>query len=283
MASLMEREMLSKQVFAPVATRKKFKAWPCALLSAIGLVVLSSHAFAVDWTIGAGVGIAPDYEGSEDYEAVPLWNLTARDLYDPNTYVQVVGPKFNSNFLPHENFRLGLSAQYIFERDDVDNNRVDDMRKTDDGVLLGVLVGYDFKLDGGRVLGFEFDPRWDIEDDIGGLFTGRLKYAAPFGGGAWMFNGGFETTYASGGYMDEYFSVDSRNAGRSGLDRFNADDGFKDLGLNVALTYNFTQNWSATGSAAYKRLLSDAEDSPVTDDEGSANQFIGGLRIDYRF
>ena len=65
--------------------RKKFKTWPRAVLTAIGLVALSSDAFAIDWTIGAGVGVTPDYEGSEDYEPVPLWNLTARDLYDPNT------------------------------------------------------------------------------------------------------------------------------------------------------------------------------------------------------
>lgn len=263
--------------------RIKFNTWPCAVLTAIGLVTLSSEAFATDWTIGAGVGVAPDYEGSEDYEPVPLWNLMARDLYGPNTYVQLVGPKLNSNFLANENFRLGLSGQYVFERDSVDNDRVDDLKDTDDGVLLGALIGYDLELSGNRVLGIEFDPRWDIQDDIGGLFTMRLKYAAPFGGGAWMFRGGVESTYASEDYMEEYFSIGSRDAARSGLDRFDADDGIKDFGLNVAVTYKFTDSWSTTGSANYKRLLGDAEDSPVTDDEGSANQFFAGLRIDYSF
>ena len=278
----MTRTLIARELIGDF-DRKKFKTWPCAVLTAIGLVALSSDAFAIEWTIGAGVGVTPDYEGSEDYEPVPLWNLTARDLYDPNTYVQVVGPKLNSNFLADENFRLGLSGQYVFERDDVDNDRVDDLKDTDDGVLLGALIGYDFKLDGGRVLGIEFDPRWDIQDDIGGLFTLRLKYAAPFGGGAWMFRGGVESTYASEDYMEEYFGINSRDASRSGLDRFDADDGIKDFGLNVALTYRFTDNWSTTGSASYKRLLSDAEDSPVTDDEGSANQFFAGLLINYSF
>ena len=254
-----------------------------ALVAAVGLVALNSEAFAIDWTIGAGAAAAPDYEGSEDYEAVPLWNVRAQDLYDPNTYVQVIGPKLNSNFVPHENIRAGLSAQYIFERDDVDNNRVDDMRDTDDGLLLGALLGYDFKFDGDRVLGIEFDPRWDVEDDIGGLFTARLKYAQPFGDGSWVFNGGVESTYASEDYMEEYFSVNSGDARRSGLDRFDADDGFKDFGVNIALTYRFTESWSLTGLGSYKRLLSDAEDSPVTDDEGDADQFFGGARIDFSF
>jgi outer membrane protein len=258
-------------------------AWPCVVLAAIGLVALSSHASAVEWEIGGGVGVAPDYEGSEDYEAVPLWNLLARDLYDPNTYVLLRGPKLTSNFVAHDNFRLGLSAEYIFERDDVDNDRVDDLKKTDDGVLLGALFGYDWNLDGNRRVGIELDPRWDVQDDIGGLVTLRLKYAAPFGDGSWRFNGGVESTYASEDYMEEFFSINSRDAGRSGLDRFDADDGIKDIGVNVAVTYMFTESWSTRGSFGYKRLLGDAEDSPVTDDEGSANQFFAGLRINYNF
>jgi len=263
--------------------RKGRKAWPCAVLAAIGLVALSSNAFAIDWTIGAGVGVAPDYEGSEDYEAVPLWNLAARDLYHPDTYVQIFGPKLSSNFLPHENLRLGMSGEYIAERDSVDNNKVDALDDTDDGVLLGLLVGYDLKVFDDHVLGFEFDPRWDVEGDIGALYTMRVKYAAPLNEGKLKLFGGIESTYASEGYMDEYFSVGGRDSDRSGLDEFDADDGFKDIGFNLGVTYKFFEGWSATLSGRYKRLLSDAEDSPVTDDEGDADQFFTGVLVNYSF
>jgi outer membrane scaffolding protein for murein synthesis (MipA/OmpV family) len=33
----------------------------------------------------------------------------------------------------------------------------------------------------------------------------------------------------------------------------------------------------------YARLLGDAEDSPIVDDVGDANQFFGGALINYRF
>ena len=49
------------------------------------------------------------------------------------------------------------------------------------------------------------------------------------------------------------------------------------------MTYKFATNWSTTLSGSYKRLLSDAEDSPVTDDVGSANQGFFGARLDYSF
>jgi len=261
----------------------KFMTWSCAVFTAIGLVALSSDAFAVDFTLGAGVGVAPDYQGSEDYEPVPLWNLRAGDLYHPDTYVQIIGTKLNSNFVPHENFRAGLSGQYVLERNDVDNNQVDNMRRTDDGILLGILLGYDFKFGGGSVLGVEFDPRWDLQDDIGGLFTARVKYTRPFGGGDWVFRAGVESTYASDDYVEEYFGVDAADAARSGLSQYSTDSGFLDVGLNAGLTYKFSSSWSTTGTVAYKRLLGDAEDSPVTDDAGSANQLFGGLLVNFSF
>jgi outer membrane scaffolding protein for murein synthesis (MipA/OmpV family) len=275
--------MRKAQAMIRESDRVKFTAWSCAAVAAIGLFAMSSEAFAVDFTIGAGVGFAPDYQGSEDYEPVPLWNLRAGDLYHPDTYVQIIGTKLNSNFMPHENFRIGLSGQYIMKRSDVDNNQVDNMSNTDDGVLLGVLLGYDFKFDGGSVLGVEFDPRWDIQDDIGGLFTARVKYTRPFGGGDWIFRAGAESTYASGEYMDEYFGVTAGDAARSGLSQYSADSGFMDIGLSTGLTYKFSDSWSTTGTAAYKRLLGDAKDSPVTDDAGSANQFFAGLLVNFSF
>ena len=123
------------------------------VLALVTAAPMSAHA--VDWTIGAGAGFAPDYEGSDDYEIVPLWNLRAQDLYHPATYVDITGPRLSSNFVPHDNFRLGLSGQYAFERDDVDDNKVDDLRDTDSGLLLGVVGGYDFDITPDAILGLE--------------------------------------------------------------------------------------------------------------------------------
>jgi outer membrane scaffolding protein for murein synthesis (MipA/OmpV family) len=82
--------------------------------------------------------------------------------------------------------------------------------------------------------------------------------------------------------MKAYFGVDSADASRSGLDRYNADAGIKDVGLNAVLSYLITPSWDVTGIAAYRRLVGDAEDSPVTK-EGSANQWYGGLMFNYHF
>ncbi|MCP4215639.1 MAG: MipA/OmpV family protein, partial [bacterium] len=91
------------------------------------------------------------------------------------------------------------------------------------------------------------------------------------------------TTYASQDYMDAYFSIDADNAARSGLDTFDADAGFKDVGVEVALSYSPWERWNFTTTAGYTRLLGDAADSPIVDDEGNANQYSSGIVVTYNF
>ena len=59
--------------------------------------------------------------------------------------------------------------------------------------------------------------------------------------------------------------------------------GFKDVGVSLAARYGGREGWGLTGIAAYKRLLQDAEDSPVVDDEGDANQLFASLLVTYGF
>ena len=251
----------------------------------IGAIVLTlalpTSGMAVEWSVGAGVGIAPDYEGSDDYEAVPLLNQQARDLYHPKTYVQLKGTKLNSNFLPSDHWRLGLSAQYIFERNDVDNNKVDNLSKTDSGFMIGIMGGYDFDV-GKGVLGLEVDARFDPQDEIGGLVTLRAKYKQPLGD-SFVFSAGVDTTYGTDDYMDEFFGVGTKNSARSGLSTYNPDAGFKDIGLQAALTYKFTPRWSVTGLGRYARLIGDADDDSPIVDVGSENQFLAGVLVGFSF
>ena len=53
--------------------------------------------------------------------------------------------------------------------------------------------------------------------------------------------------------------------------------------MTVPVVYSPNENWRIVLVGGYKRLLEDAEDSPVVDDAGDANQFLGGLLAIYRF
>lgn len=252
------------------------------IAAAVATAPLTAHA--IDWTIGAGAGVAPDYEGSDDYEAVPLWNLRAQNLYHPATYVDITGLKLNSNFLPDDNFRLGLSGEYAMKRTDVDDDSVDSLGSTDNGLMLGLMGGYDFNITPDGVLGLELDGRFDPGGDVGGLMTARAKYRTPVDSAKqWIVDARVETTYATDDYMENYFGIDASDLGGSNLTAFDADAGFKDVTLAAGITYLITENWSVSALAAYKRLVEDAEDSPVTDDAGDPNQLFAGIRGAFRF
>ena len=83
--------------------------------------------------------------------------------------------------------------------------------------------------------------------------------------------------------MSSYFGVAATNAARSGLERYDADEGFKDIAVSASPTYAFSERWSVAGCGHCAPRLGDAEDSPIVDDRGDANQFVGGLLADFTF
>jgi outer membrane protein len=250
--------------------------------AAVDPVDTGAPAQGMNFSLGAGAGVAPDYEGSDDYELVPLWNLRVGNLYHPKTFVQVIGPRLRSNFLPSDHWRLGLAGQFIKERDDVENDQVDDLEKVDPSVMLGVVGAYDFFADPQQDLALEVEARQDVANDNGFLATVRGIYGGRLAPN-WRFDAAVGSTWASEDYMSSYFGIDAANAARSGLDQFNADEGFKDVSFGGGLTYRFLERWSVTALATYARLLGDAADSPVVDDVGNENQLFGGALINYRF
>jgi outer membrane protein len=236
----------------------------------------------INVTLGAGAGAAPDYEGSDDYELVPLWNLRVANLYHPKTFVQVIGPRLRSNFLPSDHWRLGLAGQFIKERDDVENDQVDDLEKVDSSVMLGIIGGYDFLADPQQDLVLEVEARQDVANDNGFLATLRGLYGARLTE-RWRFDASVGSTWASEDYMSSYFGIDAADAARSGLDQFSADEGFKDVSFGGGLSYRLFERLSVSVLANYTRLIDDAADSPVVDDVGDENQFFGGALVNYRF
>jgi outer membrane protein len=247
-----------------------------------GAAVESAPSQRTQYTVGVGVGVAPDYEGSKDYEAVPLWNLRVSNLYDPNTFVQILGPRLGSNFLPDPHWRLGVAAQYIKERNHVHDNQVDDLKTVDPSVMLGVVGGYDFLADPRENLALEVVARQDVANGNGFLGTIRGTYGTQLST-SWRLDTAIESTWASDDYMSSYFGINSNDAARSGLKQFNANAGFKDVTFGGTLTYRLFEHWSVSGLATYSRLLNDAADSPIVKDQGDKDQFFGGALVNYSF
>jgi outer membrane scaffolding protein for murein synthesis (MipA/OmpV family) len=246
------------------------------MITLMALFLFMPTADAANYAIGGGIGVAPDYEGSSDYTIVPLPAASAR--FSNGMYIQLLGLNLRANVIPSDIWRLGPVYNYRAERDNVENNQVDRMQAVSDANELGIFGGFEWN-------------NWfvflDILEDVGNAYDG---WNATLKGGynwviddAWMLSMGGHATYANDDYMQTYFGVSSRDAARSGLDRYNADGGMKDYGIDLGLNWNFASSWALRGIARVSQLVGDASnDSPVVD-EGSETQFFGGVMVMFKF
>ncbi len=233
-------------------------------------------AYAANYAIGGGLGVAPDYEGSSDYEMVPLIAGSAR--FDNGMYIQLLGFNLRANVIPSNTWRLGPVYNYRAERNNVENNQVDRMQDVSDANELGIFGGFEWN-------------NWfvflDILEDVGDAHDGW--YATLKGGynwvinEAWMLSMGGHATYANDDYMETYFGVSAADAARSGLNQYDAEGGMKDYGIDLGLNWNFASSWALRGLVRVSQLVGDADDGSPVVDEGSETQLFGGVMVMFKF
>jgi len=257
--------------------KNNLKHIPLLLVTLICLSLpVSLWAADVDLTVGGGLVAVPDYEGSDDMTGAPLLFLNAK--WEDGYFVQLLGNRLRVNALPDTTWSVGPVLQLRAKRDDdVSNNKVADMKKIDMTLEAGIFGGFNSD-------GWDASLQWVADtmgEHDGSLTTLEGGYSFPAMG---LKNRvGMSTTYADKDYMNTYFSVDKKDATRSGLDRYKADAGLKDVGVNWKSSYAINDSWGVTGLVGYTVLLNDAKDSPVVDDEGNSSQFMLGAIATYRF
>ena len=246
------------------------------LAALLSLLLVVPTIQAADFSIGGGIGVKPDYEGSSDYELVPVPAGSAK--FDNGMYLKLLGLNLRANLIPSDFWRLGPVYNYRPERDNVENNRVDRMKDISDANELGIFGGIEWQ-------GWYVFLEWLA--DTGDAYDG--SYGTLKGGYNWMVNkewmltfGAF-TTYASDDYMETYFGVSSGDAARSGLDRYNADGGMKDIGLDFGANWRLAQNWDLRGLLQIKQLVGDADDDSPVVDEGSETQLFTAVMVLFKF
>ncbi len=230
--------------------------------------------------LGAGVHLAPDYEGSDDYDIVPvpLVEIAYRDRLRLST---ADGPGIFGTPYLGEDFAIEIGLIYDDGRDEDDNSALRGLGDLDVGAVAVGRLTYAFgPLDAG------LEVTRDLTGDRDGMtVTAELDY------GLALFDERLEVgftpyvTWANEGYMDNTFGISAAQSAASarGLARHDASAGLKDAGLDLTLGYRITENITAFGGARYSRLLGDAADSPLVDREGSANQFSSFLGVSYRW
>jgi outer membrane scaffolding protein for murein synthesis (MipA/OmpV family) len=227
-----------------------------------------------DWSVrfgGAGM-YKPEYEGSDDYEfqGFPMIDVTWRDMIFLNPRKGLGAYLWNQ-----DGVKLGVSIGYAFGRDEDDSNDLNGLGDIDGGATANVLLEWE-------VEDFSIDARYEHQvtgDDTGFQAHIGLGYDLRLGEKT-ILKPSVQTTYSSSDYMEEYFSISPSQSARSGLIVYEADSGFKSVGLSIMSIYRINQKWGVHTMARYGLLLGDTADSPVVKDE---NQYLLSIGVSYTF
>jgi len=243
------------------------------------------------FTIGAGVGFVPDYEGSDDYRLIPAVAARGRvsgiSFFTRGTYLYVdVVPRGSGKI----DFDAGPIAGVRLNRTGkIKDDLVDRLPDRDVAIEVGGFAGIT-----AHGLTNPYDAlsfRVDVVKDVGNghestVVTPTIDFGTPLSRTTYV-AASLSADFVGEGYADSYFSITPPDALASGLRRYDADGGFKSwkVGLlaNQSLTGDLTRGLSLFGTASYGRLAGDFKRSPIVADRGSASQWFGAIGLGYTF
>jgi outer membrane scaffolding protein for murein synthesis (MipA/OmpV family) len=243
------------------------------------------------FTIGVGAGMIPDYEGSDDYEFIPVVGILGRyngfNFYTRGTYLYVDFIRRGDSALE---FDLGpIVGARLNRTGKVEDDRVDAMEERDTAFEVGGFAGvtYHGLTNPYDALSFHIDVTTDVSDAHGStLITPTIDFGTPLSMTTYV---GISASaeWAGDGYADYYYSIDPSDSLASTLPQFDADGGFKHwrIGLfaNQSISGDLTHGWSIFGTGLYTKLSGDFADSPIVDEAGSSSQWFAALGVAYTF
>ncbi|RED53841.1 MipA/OmpV family protein [Aestuariispira insulae] len=270
-------------------------------LGGIALLAIGSvngaYAGEFSYTVGGGMFVAPDYEGSDEYEGGIMAELGVgyeREL-DPKEGetdyffgLQDASLSLNNGldlgiarlYRPEGMYRMGLGLGYGGGREASDNNDLRGLGDIDDyaeGALTLEYFSPDEAWNGGLTLSQDLSG-----ETSGSTLTGYVGYTFPVADNITLTTAA-NVVWADDDHMQAYFGISDRQASNSIYSRYSAGSGLKSAGVDLTLNWMFAEDWAVIANTGYTRLSGDAADSPIVDQKGSENQFISMVGVMYQF
>ena len=230
-------------------------------------------------SIGMGVAVMPEYEGSNDYQARAMPNINL--FYGDSLFFTRLSAGANLlRFKTEQGVAITAGPLLALRRG----------RDQDDNEALSGLGDIDPGLDAGGFIRFRkqgwhasIDVRQNVTNSDEGATINLTAGRGVRLGQKLKLRANLETTWASADYMNTFFGISALQSAQSGIAQYEAGSGFKNAGASIMADYAMTRDWAGFATIRYKRILGDAADSPIVTDLGSRDQASAGIGIKYRF
>ena len=243
------------------------------------------------FTVALGAGMAPDYEGSDDYRLIPAGAVRGR----------VGGISFNTkglylyvDLIPDNASGVSLDAGPVI------GARLNRTRETKDDIV-DLLPDRKTAIELGAYAGISFAGLTNPYDSLAlgiaavydvasahesTVFSPQMSFSTPLSRSTYA-SASLGANFVSNRFADYYFTVSPAESLLTAgvLPVYDADGGMKDWNvgilLNQSLSGDLLHGFSVFGTGQYARLVGDFKDSPIVDGRGSASQWLGAIGIAY--
>lgn len=230
---------------------------------------------ASDWqyVVGVGAGYMPVYEGSDEFEVIPVPVLSAE--YKNGLFFANVRHGIGSYPLRGEHYKLGLSIGYGSGRDEKDDRKnLQGMGDIDPSATANLLAEYDWAM-------FKFSAKLSAGLSEGYGTTAEIKTEARYPlSPSIILMAAVAANWGDEDYMNSRFGVTEEQAVLSGYSAFQADAGIRSVGLSLGFTYLLSKQWNLTLLAKANKLNGELIDSPLVKEDVLPAVF---LTTSYRF
>lgn len=221
----------------------------------------NSKASAWSVTLGAGAIVRPTFEGSDRYfvSPVPLVSINYNDMISLDTsglnaYWRNGGLQLGGGVT----YNLGRlqGSNSVFTPGDERLNGLGNIPATP-----GLRAFANYKL-GPVVLGATL-TKYLVEGNNGLLIDALVEVPYRLGERTTI-TGRLFATWADQSYMQTWFGVTPAQSISSGYAIYQAESGFKNVGLAINLRHQLGVSWVLSADARLSRLTGSADDSPIT-------------------
>jgi outer membrane scaffolding protein for murein synthesis (MipA/OmpV family) len=246
----------------------------CLVLLA-SLVPVEVQAQRQTDSLGLGIAVVPDFDGSADFTLRPSIRGTLSfgsigvELRGTSLRADVIDGPFGAG--PIFNFRFGRG-------DDVKNAQVAALPEIDEALEVGAFLSVPLN----RSFAISAEILGDVSDTHGGLLANAsLDWRQEVSDRLDLFASA-SISVMDDAFAETYYGVTTQGSAASGFATFTPSGGLRDVGIQIGLGYDLTDRLSMNATIGIRRLQGDAADSPIVR-VGDRQQGIVTLGLGYEF